>query len=252
MDRSYKRPQEEKMKKIFKKISKTLRHARERYQRNKELKNIRNIGEYTLYEYKDKKGEFEYQRYIDAQIDANKKKIDCVWVQKENIDFISDYIKNHIGSVDFGLCHGTRRGVEQGWFIENLGCEVIGTEISDTAKDFPHTIQWDFHKAKPEWINSVDFIYSNSLDHSYDPESCMNTWISCLKDNGILIIEHSSDDIDSKVSDPFGAHLHIMPYLFLKWGKGKYSAREMIKAPAKSKFRNKSHDTYLFFIKKNI
>jgi hypothetical protein len=46
----------------------------------------------------------------------------------------------------------------------------MGTEISDTAGQFPYTIQWDFHKTKAEWIDATDFIYSNCFDHSYDPQ----------------------------------------------------------------------------------
>ena len=78
-----------------------------------------------------------------------------------------------IDTVEFGICHGTRRGKEQEWFRKYLGCGVIGTEISDTVEQFPHTIEWDFHETKAEWINSADFIYSNSLDHSYDPKKCL-------------------------------------------------------------------------------
>ena len=70
-------------------------------------------------------------------------------------------------------CHGTRQGFEQKWFSKNLECKVIGTEISDNANDYKNTIEWDFHNVKKEWIGSVDFIYSNALDHSYDPNKCL-------------------------------------------------------------------------------
>lgn len=109
------------------------------------------------------------------------KKIDRVWVQEENIDFLSRYIAERIGTPQFGICHGTRRGLEQSWFGARLKCKVIGTEISDTAAQFPNTIQWDFHEVKQEWVGAVDFIYSNSFDHSYDPEKCINAWMSCVK-----------------------------------------------------------------------
>lgn len=240
------------MLKLLRKPAKMIKRAHEKKVRQQEARHISDRGIYSLYEYKDQKGEFDYQKYIETQITTNKRKIECVWAQKENIDYISRYLIDNLRTIEFGLCHGTRRGLEQQWFIENLRCEVVGTEISDTASEFPNTIQWDFHKAKPEWIGAADFIYSNSLDHSYDPELCLNTWISCLKDDGILIIEHSSDDSYSKESDPFGAHLHVMPYLFLVWGKGAYSARKLEKAPVKARFNDKQHDTYFFFIKKNL
>ena len=70
--------------------------------------------------------------------------------------------------VSFGLCHGTRRGFEQKQIKEEFSkrgkdVNVIGTEISDTANQFESTIEWDFHNVHPDWVNNVDFIYSNSL-----------------------------------------------------------------------------------------
>ena len=111
------------------------------------------------------------------------------------------------------MCHGTRRGDEQSYFIEgfdifDLKPEVIGTEISDNATQFPNTIEWDFHIAKDEWIKNVDVIYTNSFDHSPKPKECLDIWMSCLKPNGVCVIEYS-DICDSKSGriDCFGASL---------------------------------------------
>ena len=156
-----------------------------------------------------------------------------MWVVKENIAFLADYIIKHIGSVAFGLCHGTRRGKEQEWFREYLNCDVIGTEISATAEQFPNTIQWDFHEIKPEWIDAIDFIYSNSFDHSYDPQKCLKAWMSCIKRGGYCIIEHTSGHEKATELDPFGADISIMPFLILKWGKGSFCVRELLDAPVK-------------------
>ena len=122
---------------------------------------------------------------------------------------------------------------------------MIGTEISDNAEIYPHTIQWDFHEIKEEWLESADFIYSNSFDHSYDPEKCLNAWMKCTRSGGICIIEHSSAHAPSGASqfDPFGADIEQMPYLILTWGKGRYGVREIINAPIK-----KDNLDYLFFI----
>ncbi len=135
---------------------------------------IQSIGDqarFQIYQYRQSDGTFDYEEYKRTQVKGNKRKIHIVAVSEKNVVFLSNYIRNNIDTVNFGICHGTRRGKEQEWFRKNLGCEVIDTEISDTAEQFPHTIQWDFHKTKAEWIDSVDFIYSNSLDHSYDPEN---------------------------------------------------------------------------------
>jgi hypothetical protein len=198
---------------------------------------------FVLHEYLKEDGSFDYQKYKQAQIEGNKIKLDYVWVREENISFLSDYLRKTIGLPEFGICHGTRRGKEQEWFRKYLGCEVIGTEISDTAEQFPHTIRWDFHEAKPEWLESVDFIYSNSLDHSYDPEKCLSVWMSCLRKDGICIIEHSSGDEAVSELDPFGAPIVLLPYLILKWARGRYGVRELIEAPAKGSCVN-----YLSFI----
>lgn len=180
-------------------------------------------------------GSFDYNTYKRIQEEGNKRKIKNVWVIEGNIDFLSTYIRNSIKTVNYGICHGTRRGVEQKWFREYLGCEVVGTEISETAIQFENTIQWDFHNVKDEWIDKVDFIYSNSFDHSYDPEYCLNQWMSCIRTGGICILEHSDRHSSSSSTelDPFGADIVIMPYLIAKWAKGKFYVREILEAPFK-------------------
>lgn len=189
--------------------------------------------DYVLYGYEDSHGEFDYERYRRTQEEGNHSKIQNVWVLKENIEYLAMYIRRNVLTPTFGICHGTRRGNEQKWFREFLGCEVIGTEISDTAESFPHTIQWDFHEVRPEWLRAADFIYSNSFDHSYDPKKCLNNWISCLKPKGICIVEHTTLHGPANTSelDPFGADIALMPYLITKWGSGRYCVRELLDAP---------------------
>ena len=200
---------------------------------------------FVLYPYLRSDGSFDYEKYSQIQKEGNKRKIENVWVIEENIAFLSNYIRKIIATPRFGICHGTRRGKEQEWFRNYLNCEVIGTEISNTAEKFPYTIQWDFHDIKPEWIDSADFIYSNSFDHTYDPEKCLNAWMSCVKKGGVCIIEHSSGHDTSGASelDPFGADIVQMPYLITKWGNGKYGVRQILKAPKKM-----DSLTYCYFI----
>ncbi len=198
-------------------------------------RNRKDMGGYLLYQYLDKQGNFDYQLYRKVQEEGNKEKIDRVWAKEENLKFIATYIKENYGTASFGLCHGTRRGKEQEWLGKHLGCEVLGTEISETATQFPNTIQWDFHEVKPEWVNNVDFIYSNSLDHSYDPEKCLNAWMSCVKSGGFCFIEHGDfhGPAGSDKLDPFGASIMIMPYLILQWGKGDYFVKTILDSPLK-------------------
>jgi hypothetical protein len=228
------------LKKTIKKIFSRFGYEIRRISRNGDK-----IPSFTLYKYLKNDGSFNYEKYRQIQIDGNQRKIEVVWVLEENVAFLSEYIKGIIGTPKFGICHGTRRGKEQEWFRKYLGCKVIGTEISDTADQFPHTIQWDFHETKPEWVAVLDFIYSNSFDHSYDPPQCLNAWMSCIKKGGLCILEHSSLHGPSGASelDPFGADIVQMPYLITMWGKGEYVVRELLKAPKKNESVK-----YLYFI----
>lgn len=185
----------------------------------------------TLHKYKD------YDEYVAVQTIGNKEKIDLTWVVEQNIEFLSHYLLEKLKIVEAGICHGTRRGQEQKWFSGKLKASIFGTEISDTATEFPNTIQWDFHEVKPEWLGKFDFIYSNSFDHSYDPEKCLNAWMSCLKEGGLCIIEHSSLHSPKGVTelDPFGVTLEYFPYLVLSWSKGSYFVCDILDAPRQNK-----------------
>jgi hypothetical protein len=130
-----------------------------------------------------------YKDYKKAQIKANKEKLGKVSVKPKTIVKISNYIKRNIPDVKFGICHGVRNGYEVKKFREILKVKVIGTDISPTVKKFPHCIEHDFHTVRREWIHSVDFIYSNALDHSYAPEYCLDQWMRCLSPKGRCFIE---------------------------------------------------------------
>jgi hypothetical protein len=188
---------------------------------------------YVLFQYLDEVGSFDYEKYRRIQEEGNKRKLAHTWATEQNIKFVARWIRDQNPAPKFGLCHGTRRGLEQKWFSEVLGCSVIGTEISDTASQFENTLHWDFHEVRPEWLDACDFIYSNSFDHSYDPKLCLNRWMSCLAPNGFCVIEHTSmhDEAGASELDPFGASIMAMPYLVLEWGEGRFSVRKIIDAP---------------------
>lgn len=163
-----------------------------------------------LHRYLNEQGEFDYDKYRQIQTAGNKRKLNAQWVDEASIEWLSGLMRSLIPAPTFGLCHGTRRGAEQAWFAKHLTCEVLGTEISDTANQFPNTIQWDFHKVKPEWIDTADFVYSNSWDHSYDPIRLFPTWMSCVKPGGICVLEHSPQHVRVTELDPFGITLEEM------------------------------------------
>ncbi|NNE53553.1 MAG: hypothetical protein HKN30_14265 [Sulfitobacter sp.] len=153
-------------------------------------------------------GKLDYELYREIQTLGNKYKLDWQWVPEDHIRLLSGHLLALGLNPKFGLCHGTRQGFEQSWFRDLLPGqpEVIGTEISDTAKFFPHTIQWDFHEVKPEWVGVTDFIYSNSWDHSYDPVKALTAWISCLAPGGAMLLDHARDFMPDQICtlDPCG------------------------------------------------
>jgi hypothetical protein len=134
-----------------------------------------------------------YEQYVKCQINENRKKLEenpCIhWATEKEMKILTAYIKNNMGVVEFGMCHGVRNGWEVEELRKSLMCDVIGTEIAPTAKRYKHVFQWDFHNIKNEWKNKFDFIYSNSLDHAYDAEHCINQWLSCLNDKGKCFIQ---------------------------------------------------------------
>lgn len=161
-----------------------------------------------LYEYDS------YEDYVAAQVEGNVRKINNSYVDPISLSGMIGHLYNTLNiNPNLILCHGTRRGLEQQYFIETfsmLGCnpQVIGTEISHTATEYPNTIQWDFHNVKDEWVGSTDIIYSNSFDHSYKPKECLDTWMSCLSPDGVCVLEYSDIcDVKSGTTDPFGATL---------------------------------------------
>lgn len=155
-----------------------------------------------------------YEEYVNEQIKANKRKLDRVSAEEKVILKISEYIKNNIPNAKYGICHGVRNAWEVQKFRELFNFEIIGTDISPTVTKFKNTIQWDFHNIKDEWINNIDFIYSNSLDHSYNPETCISNWIKCLSKTGLCFIEWSAmcivpkNGLKEMKADCFGASLN--------------------------------------------
>lgn len=142
-----------------------------------------------------------YEDYVEAQTRANVIKIKNIWVKEATVH----KIKSLHGDAETILCHGTRNAAEQKYFKGVYPqAEVIGSEISHTAKDFPMTVQQDFHEPREEWIGKFDIIYSNSFDHSYDPEKSLSTWRDQLSPNGRMYIEHGYDEEVNvcKATDP--------------------------------------------------
>ena len=190
-----------------------------------------------------------YDEYKNTQIYFNKQKINKVWADENTLKIVSNFLKESIKSEKIkGLCHGSRNGFEQKCFIQEIpNAEVIGTDISDTANNYENSIVHDFHHEKKEWIENFDFVYSNSLDQSYDPEKALNTWLNQIKKDRYIIIEHSDQHgvVSSGKMDPFGVEASFFPYLLTEWFGHKISLKII-----KSIKKNKNDAPVYFFIMK--
>ena len=193
-----------------------------------------------------------YDEYKNTQIYFNKQKINKVWADENTLKIVSNFLKESIKSEKIkGLCHGSRNGFEQKCFIQEIpNVEVIGTDISDTANNYENSIVHDFHNEKKEWIENFDFVYSNSLDQSYDPEKALNTWLNQVKKDRYIIIEHSDQHgvVSSGKMDPFGVEASFFPYLLTEWFGHKISLK-IIKSIKKNK---NDAPVYFFIIKKTF
>ena len=141
-----------------------------------------------------------YQDYVDAQTEANKRKLNRVWTKQSVINKAKFY-KEEAQDI---LCHGVRNGAELHMFRSVYGAgNIIGTEISETATQFPNVVQHDFQDVREEWVGQFDIVYSNSFDHAFDPERTLTAWKDQLKEDGVVIIELMiGNENRSKRTDP--------------------------------------------------
>tara|TARA_A100001035_G_scaffold187942_1_gene149945 strand:- start:142 stop:903 length:762 start_codon:yes stop_codon:yes gene_type:complete len=204
------------------------------------ISKINNTGELVkIHKYKN------YEEYKETQIHYNKQKLDKVWADKDTLKLVSNFLKENIRSeIIKGVCHGSRNGFEQKCFQQEIAnSEVIGTDISETAKNFENSYIHDFHEEKKEWHDNFDFVYSNSLDQSYDPKKAVKTWFDQIKINRYLFIELTDQHTvqTSSKMDPFGIETYFFPYLLVEWFGSKISI-EIIKNIKSNKMRERKVD----------
>lgn len=180
-----------------------------------------------------------YRDYVDRQTEKNVLKLDKVFITEKEVLFIQKRLLGKLPERPRIICHGVRNGTEVKLFRKHLNAHVIGTEISYTAERFPGVIRWDFHDVKPGWIGKVDLIYSNSLDHSYDPETCLKKWMTCLAPGGVCVVcwtmSHGRGEADG--ADCFRASADEYEAMM----KNSYS---VLRVPMRDR-----RDTQLFFLR---
>lgn len=206
---------------------------------------IKDIQDFHLHKYSS------YEEYACVQIHLNKIKLNKVWADERTLNRVKYILIDEFGDTKKikGICHGSRNGFEQN-FLRGLSdnLDVIGTDISETAKNYTNSIQWDFHDVNNDWNENQDFIYTNSLDQSWQPHMAVQTWLSQLNESGLLIIEHTHSHGPSGASekDPFGVKPLVMPYVLTMWFGAQISITHSV-----AKKTNMDRDAWLFVVKKN-
>lgn len=162
-----------------------------------------------------------YQEYVDAQVGKNKEKFDRVSVKAKTIKWIADYIVSRELSANNIICHGVRNGKEIRNFKKYFpDAKYVGTDISDTVIDYDFGVQHDFHDSKAVWAGLFDVLYTNSLDHSYDPQKAIEAFKESVTPNGALFIEwsekgHGYEGNELDAADCFQASLEEYIDLFV-------------------------------------
>ena len=212
-----------------------------------ELETPKEAIDFYLHEYSS------YNEYKKLQIFHNKRKIAKVFADETTLKRVSTIVQKEFNNQEkiTGLCHGSRNGFEQN-FLRSLSpkFEVFGTDISETANDYENSVVWDFHDINEEWVGNFEFIYTNSLDQSWQPKVALQTWLSQLKPNGILVIEHTRSQSPTNASkiDPFGVRPTVMPYILTMW----FGSQISIEHSVDKKDNGRKMDAWLFVVKKNV
>ncbi|MCB9958390.1 MAG: hypothetical protein H6843_07310 [Rhodospirillaceae bacterium] len=209
-----------------------------------QLAKKKKLADFYLHEYGS------YEEYRDIQIHYNKRKLNQVWADEATLDAVIGVLKDTFGERPLrGLCHGARNGFEQAYLRKTAGYDATGTDISDTATQFEHSVVWDFHDVNPDWVGAFDFVYSNSLDQSWKPRGALVTWLNQLKDDGLLLIEHTEahGPVGASAMDPFGVRPVAMPYVLAQWFGHDISIRFVT-----CRKRNRDMEAWLFIVRKRV
>lgn len=94
---------------------------------------------------------------------------------------------DHIPKTGSVLCLGARLGGETEAFI-NKGYFAVGLDVN-AGKDNKHVLYGDFHELQFA-DNSIDIIYTNSLDHVLDMDKVISEVARTLQSGGIFMTEN--------------------------------------------------------------
>lgn len=145
-----------------------------------------------------------YAKYLKDQIHRAESK----WGRKPDYDEIFKQqlrltikdVEEYIGEPVSICCMGCRQGTEVFEFKEAFPkATVYGVDITENI----HSIRThldvnielhDFNKLPQDWENKFDLIFSNSIDHAFNPTKTFKEWMRVTKPGGHLLIEFSTTE----------------------------------------------------------
>ena len=169
----------------------------------------------------------DYDMYHRAQARTVQRRSPGPFFAEHEIDAICEWLKKHEIKPVRGVCHGARCGTEVAAFKERMpDLDIIGTDLfpeqtkvrdKERVKDVK-VIKWDFMKPHRRWTNHFDLIYSNSMDHAFDPYRCAEVWLSQLRRKGWLFVQWCFADRYASGGDCVGATLDEYIQVFMRYG----------------------------------
>ena len=96
---------------------------------------------------------------------------------------------------DTVLCLGARLGTECKAFID-LGCVAVGIDLEPGPKN-RHVVHGDFHNLEFS-DHSIDYVFTNALDHSFDLNRILDEVNRVLKPGGLFIAEIAQGSKDQQ------------------------------------------------------
>ena len=141
---------------------------------NKDNFSVRNYKNYDVYLKHQKAKFFVFQESLEKNFENKTLKF------KNNFSKIDNFTKKNI------LCLGSRDGAEVKAFRE-LGALSIGIDLV-YPKNSKYVHYGDFHNI-PYPNDVFDFVFTNVLDHMYDPKSLFSEVKRVMKNNSIFIVD---------------------------------------------------------------
>lgn len=155
----------------------------------------------------------DYKKYLNLQIGRAENK----WARKPSHDaqfrskLLSDWneIKDIVGKVENIICMGCRDGTELFEFRDFCrGAKILGIDITENISSIRvskvHGVSvrvQDFSDLPEAWSNNFDLVYSNSLDHAYNPIATLREWHRVCK--GYLFLQLATNNKPNMIEHCF-------------------------------------------------